>query len=53
VKEELADVLIYCLSLANAIDVDIATIIGNKIRMNADKYPAVKAMGEEEQNNEQ
>ena len=39
VQQELADVLIYCLSLANAIDVDIATIINNKIKLNAKKYP--------------
>ena len=53
IKEELADVMIYCLSLANAIDADVAEIINDKVKVNAKKYPAEKAMGEEEQNNEQ
>ena len=39
VQEELADVMIYCLSLANAIDADVATIINDKIKLNAEKYP--------------
>ena len=39
VQEELADVMIYCLSLANAIDADVATIINDKIKANAEKYP--------------
>lgn len=39
VKQELADVLIYCLSLANAIDIDVATIVNDKIKVNAEKYP--------------
>ena len=39
IKEELADVLIYCLSMANAIDADVATIVNDKIKLNAKKYP--------------
>ena len=39
IKEELADVMIYCLSLANAIDADVAEIISDKIMVNAEKYP--------------
>ncbi|WP_236911592.1 MazG-like family protein [Clostridium sp. Cult1] len=31
VKEELADVMIYCLSLANQFDIDVSTAIGDKI----------------------
>lgn len=42
VKEELADVMIYCLSLANTIDVDVATIVNDKIKLNAEKYPVGK-----------
>lgn len=38
-KEELADVLIYCLSLANQLDIDITTIIEDKIAKNEKKYP--------------
>ena len=39
IKEELADVMIYCLSLANAIDADVVTIVNDKIKLNAKKYP--------------
>jgi len=46
VKEELADVLLYCLSLANAIDADLTTIVNDKIKLNAEKYPVGKAKGE-------
>ena len=45
IKEELADVMIYCLSLANTMDVDIATIVKDKIKLNAEKYPVEKAKG--------
>ena len=37
--EELSDVLIYCMDLAIAYDVDIASAIGDKLRKNAQKYP--------------
>ncbi len=37
--EELADVLIYCLTLASAFDLDISTIITRKLEANARKYP--------------
>ncbi|MEM0117641.1 MAG: nucleotide pyrophosphohydrolase [Conexivisphaerales archaeon] len=39
VKEELADVLIYCISLANVLGLDINTIVREKIKKNSDKYP--------------
>jgi NTP pyrophosphatase (non-canonical NTP hydrolase) len=45
IKEELADVMIYCLSLANTLELDVATIVQDKIKMNAEKYPAELAMG--------
>jgi len=44
--EELADILIYCLSLANQLDVDVAEIIKNKIDKNKSKYPQEKSKGE-------
>ena len=37
--EELADVMIYCMELATAYDVDIASAIEDKMRKNAKKYP--------------
>ncbi|MCC8159458.1 MAG: nucleotide pyrophosphohydrolase [Phascolarctobacterium sp.] len=39
IKEELADVLIYCLYLAEYYRFDIKTIISEKILENAKKYP--------------
>ena len=39
VKEELADVLIYCLSMANQLDIDVADAIEDKMKKNAQKYP--------------
>lgn len=38
-QEELADVIIYCLSLANRLDIDISSAIEDKIKKNAIKYP--------------
>lgn len=38
--EELADVMIYCMELATAYDVDIAGAIEDKMKKNAKKYPA-------------
>lgn len=45
IVEELADVLIYCVDLADRIGADIPTIISEKVRANAEKYPADKARG--------
>ncbi len=40
VRWELADVIIYCLSLANAMDVDLSEVVLEKLALNARKYPA-------------
>ena len=45
IKEELADVMIYCLSLANTLGLDVSTIVKNKIRLNSEKYPVEKVKG--------
>ena len=37
--EELADVMIYCMEMASAYDVDIASTIEDKMKKNAKKYP--------------
>lgn len=37
-KEELSDVIIYCLSLANQLDIDVASAIKDKIEKNGEKY---------------
>ena len=45
VKEELADVMIYCLQLAIQLGVDPIDIMKNKMAKNAKKYPVEKAKG--------
>ena len=40
VKRELADVLIYCINLANLLGLDIEEIIEEKMEYNDSKYPA-------------
>lgn len=43
VKDELADVMIYCLYLAQYYDFDITNIIFEKIAANKERYTVVKA----------
>lgn len=45
VGEELADVLIYCIYMADALDLDIEEIIHDKMQKNALKYPVEKSKG--------
>lgn len=45
VKEELADVINYCLLLANKLNVDPKEIVLNKMEKNARKYPVEKSKG--------
>ena len=45
VKEELADVLSYCILLADRYGLDIDEIIRAKMKKNAEKYPVEKAKG--------
>jgi NTP pyrophosphatase (non-canonical NTP hydrolase) len=44
-EEELADVLIYCLFMADALGVDPAEIMAKKLAKNAEHYPVSKARG--------
>lgn len=44
-KEELADVLIYSIMLAEKYNLDIKDIINNKITENEKKYPVLNAFG--------
>lgn len=37
-NEELSDVIIYCLSLANQLDIDVTAAIEDKLKKNAIKY---------------
>lgn len=43
--EELADVLSYCIMLADRIDVDIEDIVLDKLEKTKKKYPVEKARG--------
>ena len=38
-KDELADVLIYCMTMATAMRIDVAECIDEKMKKNAVKYP--------------
>ncbi len=40
IKEEIADVMLYCFSLARIIDIDVSQAMLDKIRKNKKKYPA-------------
>ena len=45
VKEELADILNYCIQMADKIGVDPKQIVLDKMKKNALKYPVEKAKG--------
>ena len=51
IKEELADVLNYCVLKADACGVDIVDIVQEKIKVNNEKYPVSKAKGKKEKYN--
>lgn len=38
-QEELADIIIYCLSLSNRLNIDVSSAIEDKIKKNGIKYP--------------
>lgn len=44
-REELADVLSYCILLADVCGLDLDEILNEKITKNAQKYPVEKAKG--------
>ena len=45
IREELADVLIYCILMADACGLDLDEIVQAKLKKNAEKYPVEKAYG--------
>lgn len=45
VREEIADVLLYLVRLADKLNVDLLDAAANKIAVNARKYPVDKARG--------
>ena len=48
IKEELADVVNYCILMADACGIDLDEIVKDKVRKNAEKYPVDKAFGSKE-----
>ena len=52
VKEELADVMVYCQNLADKLGVDPDEIINKKMDQNEAKYPVEKAKGNNAKYNE-
>lgn len=50
IKEELADVVIYCLSMANTLNIDVTTAILEKIEHNKKKYPPKQDKGKADLN---
>ena len=51
IKEELADVLNYCVLMEDACGLDIDEIVQEKIKVNNEKYPVSKAKGKKEKYN--
>jgi NTP pyrophosphatase (non-canonical NTP hydrolase) len=45
VSDELADIQIYLLRLADALGVSLPDVVETKIRQNADKYPVELSKG--------
>ncbi|MEW6252938.1 MAG: nucleotide pyrophosphohydrolase [Planctomycetota bacterium] len=45
IVDEVADVACYLLSLVNALDIDLATAVREKVAKNARKYPAARFRG--------
>ena len=45
IRNEIADIQIYLLRLADQLNVDIEVAVAEKIRVNAEKYPVDKARG--------
>jgi len=45
VEEEIADVLLYLVRLADKLDVDLVAAANRKMQLNAAKYPIEKAHG--------
>lgn len=45
IRDELADVVVYCLRLADVLNVDLSKAIRNKMTKNAAKYPVAQSRG--------
>ncbi|MBQ6482321.1 MAG: nucleotide pyrophosphohydrolase [Anaerolineaceae bacterium] len=45
IKEELADIVNYCVLMADACDIDLDCVSFEKVKRNGEKYPVEKAYG--------
>jgi NTP pyrophosphatase (non-canonical NTP hydrolase) len=45
IKDELADVLIYCIQMTNSLDLDVEQVIFDKLKKVSQKYPVDKSKG--------
>ena len=45
IKEELADVIVYCRNMLEKLDLDVDEIVNMKMEQNEQKYPVDKAKG--------
>ncbi len=52
IAEELADVINYCVLMADTCDLDIDEIVQKKVALNNEKYPVDKAKGKSDKYNE-
>ena len=52
VKEELADVLVYCQGMLDKLGLDVDEIVNSKMDQNEEKYPVEKAKGNATKYNE-
>ena len=48
IREELADVVNYCILMADACGLDLDEIVRKKVKLNNEKYPVEKAFGSKE-----
>ena len=48
IKEELADVVNYCILMADTCGLDLDEIVRDKVKKNNEKYPVEKAFGSKE-----
>jgi NTP pyrophosphatase (non-canonical NTP hydrolase) len=45
IRDEIADIAIYLLSLVDILDIDLSEAIVEKVKKNAEKYPVEKSKG--------
>ncbi len=44
-KEEVADIILYCLRFAEKMDIDLEEALTQKMQQNGEKYPVAKSKG--------